>query len=468
MANVNPIKNKDGNIYAYQIQVYRGRDLSGKKLKPYSKVWRIPDTFKSEKAIQKALSKIVGEFETDCKRGNVSADKKTVQEYITYFIELKKRDNEKKSVDFYNSLCARINAEIGHMKLSSLKAEHLNQFYLKLQNEDIRQDKKAIAKKKLLDLKNEMKLTHAKFGEMAGLSHNTIRLTCQQKKIALESAEKVSTALGRKMSELFDIVSQSSSKGLSPKTINHYHTFIHSFLESARKEELVNINVAELASPPKVKKREAEFFEIDEIIAIREALDPQPLKYRIMIYLLIDTGIRRGELFGIRWNSIDFNNSTILINNNIQHSKEFGLFATTPKYDEIRTVSIAPEITKELLNYKKQQREYRLMFGMTLHDKEGYLFIQDNGNVMNPSSLNHWLRRFSGRHNLPHIYPHKFRHSQASILYAAGVNIVTISNRLGHKQVSTTQNIYAHIMKESDKKASDAIADTLYRNKSCP
>jgi len=70
---------------------------------------------------------------------------------------------------------------------------------------------------------------------------------CQQKKAALQSAEIISVALDRKMNELFDIVSLSPNTRLSPKTINHYHTFIHSFLESARKEELVNVNVADLS-----------------------------------------------------------------------------------------------------------------------------------------------------------------------------------------------------------------------------
>lgn len=105
------------------------------------------------------------------------------------------------------------------------------------------------------------------------------------------------------------------------------------------------------------------------------------------------------------------------------------------------------------------------MLGDSDYNKDGYLFIQENGTVMHPSTLNHWVKGFETRHNLPHVYPHKFRHSQAIILYASNVDIVTISKRLGHKQVSTTQNIYAHLMKGSDRKASDAIADALYNEK---
>ena len=99
---------------------------------------------------------------------------------------------------------------------------------------------------------------------------------------------------------------------------------------------------------------------------------------------------------------------------------------------------------------------------MKKYNSEGYLFIKETGEVMNPKVLNAWMRKFSKKLGM-HIHPHKFRHSQASILYASGVDVVTISKRLGHKQVSTTQNIYAHIMEKSDKEASDKISALLFQ-----
>ena len=82
---------------------------------------------------------------------------------------------------------------------------------------------------------------------------------------------------------------------------------------------------------------------------------------------------------------------------------------------------------------------------------------------MSPNSINEWMLRFSKKLDM-HIHPHKFRHSQASILYAAGTDVVTISKRLGHKQVSTTQDIYAHIMEKSDKEASKKIEELFFKN----
>lgn len=100
---------------------------------------------------------------------------------------------------------------------------------------------------------------------------------------------------------------------------------------------------------------------------------------------------------------------------------------------------------------------------MKKYNPEDYLFVQeDTGNVMSPNTLNQWMIRFSKKVGL-HIHPHKFRHSQASILFAAGVDVVTVSKRLGHSQVSTTQNIYAHILEKSDKAASDAISQLIFK-----
>ncbi len=473
MANITPIKDKDGHIVSYRIRVYRGKDANGKQLKPFTKNWKVPDTYKSEKAIQKALEKVAGEFEATCKRGEVSIDRRTFEEYANYYIQLCERDCKEKTFDFYSSLMPLIRAEIGSIRLNQLTPEHLNLFYLKLQNEDVKRDHKAIANDILLQLRKEQGTKSKTLVERTGLCDNTIRLAFKPMKIAVESAEKIAGYYGKSVNDLFVI--STSGKGLSAKTISHYHSFIHAVLEQAIKEGCVNRNVADQATPPKKLKHEAEFFEIKKILKIKAALDQEPIKYRIATYLLISTGIRRGELVGIRWKSIDFNNCTIRIENNVVYTKRKGLVANTPKNDECRTVNIAPELIPLLKAYKKQQRfEASLYFSHIADDfqrqkaikeynPEGYLFIQENGTVMSPNTINEWMLTFSKKLEM-HIHPHKFRHSQASILYASGVDIVTISKRLGHKQVSTTQNIYAHMMEKSDKEASDKIADILFRN----
>ena len=84
---------------------------------------------------------------------------------------------------------------------------------------------------------------------------------------------------------------------------------------------------------------------------------------------------------------------------------------------------------------------------------------------MHPDSVTDWLKKFIKRHNLPHINPHAFRHTMASMLYFNGVDSVSTSKQLGHAQVSTTANIYAHVLGEADRKNADILADVFLKKK---
>lgn len=461
MATAIPYKDKNGRIVSYQIQVFRGRDSTGKKLKPYTESWKVPVTYKSEKAIQKALEKAMGEFETKCKEGRVSIDTSTLSEYCRYYIKLKS-GNKKKSIAFYNSLLPRIDEEIGNIRIDKLKAKDLDEFYQKLQQEGARKDTKAVSKDNLIAERNRLKFTNKMLSDLTGLTPTTVGIAMKKRHVNLLTAEKLSAALGKNVTYFFDIIHLGDKDGLAAKTISHYHTFIHAVLEMAQKKGDLAINIASRATPPTIEKKEAEFLEVDEIIKVRTALENYPMKYRVMICLLADTGIRRGELFGIKWDSINFAENEILIDRNIQRVKGVGLYSDTPKGRKSRVVSISEEMTALLKEYQQYQKKELAYIEEPGYNSEGYLFIQANGNVMDPNSLNHWIINFRKKENLPRIYPHKFRHSQASILLYAGIDIVTIAGRLGHAQSSTTGNIYGHILQHADRRASDAISKALY------
>jgi len=93
----------------------------------------------------------------------------------------------------------------------------------------------------------------------------------------------------------------------------------------------------------------------------------------------------------------------------------------------------------------------------------GYVFTRDDGQPMNPQSIGRWLTEFSKRLGLPHINPHVFRHTVASMLIANGTDVVTVSKQLGHASVATTESFYSHIIEENLNKASECIADVMLR-----
>lgn len=470
MANVSAIKNKEGIITGYRIRVFKGEDLNGKK-QFFSKNWTIPKTYKSEKAIQTALSKVVGEFETQCKRGEVSTDNHTFAEFSRYYIETK--DLKPASERFYNSLLPLTDPEIGMVKLKDLTPQHLDKMYKKLATTDVKRDAKATPTEKVVSILKEQKVKRKDQCAAIGIAENTLRECLKQNKVSIETAEKVSIYLGKPVNDLFEIAT--SGTGISAKYIGHVHSFVCSVLEFAVKKGFLNRNVALQATPPKKQKSEAEFFELDEVLTIKDALDSEPLKYRVATYLLIDTGMRRGELCGLTWDCIDLKNGTIKIEKNVQYLEGKGIVVGTPKGGDSRTLSIAPELIPVLMDYREEQkRQVMIRFSsienvitrhgmMKAYNPEGFLFIQDSGKVMNPNSINEWMIKFSKKVGL-HVHPHKFRHGQASLLIAAGVDVVTVSKRLGHAQVSTTQNIYSHLLEKSDKAASDTLSALIFKN----
>lgn len=251
------------------------------------------------------------------------------------------------------------------------------------------------------------------------------------------------------------------TKGLSPKTVLEHHRLIHAVLKQAMREGIVKYNVADTVKPPKVTKKESEHFEVEELQEIMKAVENEPLKYKVPLYVMMDTGARRGEVMGLKWENIDLDKGIIDIKIALLYNSKKGVYVDTPKTGKSRLITISPVVVSLLKQLRTEQHLMRMRLGKDWHET-GFCFTQANGEPMHPQSIGDWMSKFYKRNNLSHINPHKFRHTQASLLYNQGVDPITISKRLGHAQVSTTQNIYAHLMDKADEKASEVISDAIY------
>jgi integrase len=260
-------------------------------------------------------------------------------------------------------------------------------------------------------------------------------------------------------------VNKRTGGGLSPKSIKEHHGLISTVLEQAVKEGLIPFNVAARATLPKLERKEVNYFQPEQIDAIREALLDEPIKWRTLTHMLLITGARRGEVLGLKWLDVDFEGNKVHICRNVLYSPDRGIYVGTPKTKtSVRFVTLPPETMKLLRQYRAWQASERLRLSEYYQD-QGFIFAQDNGSPMHPDSVTTWLDRFSKRHDLPHINPHAFRHTMASMLYFNGADSVSISKRLGHAQVSTTANIYAHVMEEADQKNADILSEVFLRKK---
>ena len=460
MATIKRLEGKRG--VSYKITVHCGYDSEYRKIRHY-KTWKVPEGW-SKKRAEKEAQKIALLFEQEIQDGFLLDDRQTFAEYADYVIALKERNGIKHTtIQFYRYLMERITLAIGRSKLSEIHPQHLNAFYKTLMEKGIRTTAKRTHSKIDLGayLKNR-RITREKFAEQAGISHTTVTSACRGQQIQLDKADRISSALGEKTEDLF--VLEDNFAPLSSKTVKEYHRFIRVMLAQAKRGMLVSYNAAAKAQPPKVKKAHVNYFQPDEVAAILDALETEPLKWRTITHLLIVTGCRRGEIMGLKWSKVDWENHRIKIDNNLLYSKEYGIYEGSTKTENIRYIKLPIETMKLLRQFHAQQQKLRLLNGDRWKNLD-FVFTQDDGQPMNPGGITSWLSDFSKRHQLPHINPHAFRHTVASVLIANRLDIVTVSKQLGHTKVSTTDYYYAHIIEDEKSKASECIADVMLRRK---
>lgn len=180
-------------------------------------------------------------------------------------------------------------------------------------------------------------------------------------------------------------------------------------LEQALKEGLVAINVAKRATLPKVEQKEVNYFQPDQLDAIREALEHEPLKWKALVHMLLITGARRGEVLGLKWRNVDFENSRVYICNSVLYSADIGVYESTPKTEKSKRYIYLPCETMQLLReYRAWQDGERLRLEGYYPDR-GFVFAQDTGAPMHPDSVTDYLKKLSKRYGLPHLNPPRFQ-----------------------------------------------------------
>ena len=460
MATIEKITGKTGS--SYRITVSGGFDTQGKRIR--HRITYKPTPGMTERQIQKAVQRAAADFERSIEQGFTLDNRQTFAEYAAYVMDLKQRTGTKaRTLDRYRDMMVRINQAIGHIKLADLRPQHLNSFYKNLAEPGIRiGGGSAKAKIDMVTWLKKNKLSRGKLAEKAGISAATVGIAVKGESIKEEKALAIAKAMGKKVDEVFRV--EKNMEPLADKTILEHHRLISTILAQAEKEMLVPYNAASKATPPRINKKDPNYFQPETISAILEALESEPLKWRLITHLLIVTGCRRGEIMGLKWEKVDFENSRVKIDRALVSSKSKGVFEETTKTSDIRHLSLPRETMNLLRQHKREQLRLQLANGdRWIHT--GYVFTQDNGDHMNPDSITGWLKDFSTRHGLPHINPHAFRHTVASVLLANGTDIVTVSKQLGHASITTTENFYSHIIEENKAKAADCIADVLIRKK---
>lgn len=395
MASTRKRTTKDGQIF-YEIRVSRGREKSYLTTR-----WYPPEGW-SQKAIDRALAKEAAEFERRCREGEIVS-----------------------------------------------RAE---------QKENDLQQKREVAKVQTL----------RQYGEIIFMPTKSITMS-ENGRCAYQGSLNhwIYPALGDlKMPDITpanisSLLLSMQSKGKAHATCVKVYTILHSLFKMAYMTDVITTNPMDKVERPKPRKgelkdKDLEAYTTDDVQRIFKALEQEPLKWQALMRLLIDTGIRRGECCGLRWQDVDFKANTITISENLCYTPQRGIYLDTPKSGKVRTIDVDPEIIHLLSKLRREQAAQAI---------SNYVFTQQNSpEPMHPQSPARYMQKFSQRYGVPGLHPHKLRHTFASIAITNGADVASVSEKLGHSDKAVTLRMYTHADQESMRRASQIFRDALKKS----
>lgn len=184
----------------------------------------------------------------------------------------------------------------------------------------------------------------------------------------------------------------------------------------------------------------------------KEHMNPQDY---VLFYLLIYTGMRKGELLALEWENVNFEEGTIFVRQTLFFRQKKEIFQKVKTY-ESRIIHLDPQTLSLLKKWRVQQREYLLRFGNT--EQPRFVITRPDGRPLRLAHPNNVLSSFIRKHGLRPITVHGLRHTHASLLFEAGASIKEVQDRLGHRSVQTTMNIYTHVTKHAKTRAAEMFA----------
>ena len=247
---------------------------------------------------------------------------------------------------------------------------------------------------------------------------------------------------------------------LSANSIKRHHANIHKALDDAVKFNLISYNPSDRVNPPKKQQKFiSRFYNDKQLKTLLNVIKDEPIESVILLAALY--GLRRSEVLGLRWRSINFQDKTITINHTVICDGEKITYTDSAKNkSSYRTMPMLPEIEKHLLELKERQREFAQILGGSYNDND-YVCKRADGSLFTPNYISGRFKTILEANNLPHIRFHDLRHSSASLLISKGYSLKQVGEWLGHADIAST-NIYAHLLFESKLDMGSSISNVLF------
>lgn len=247
---------------------------------------------------------------------------------------------------------------------------------------------------------------------------------------------------------------------LSTTTVLYIHKIFKQALNHAVKWQLIHSNPCALVDPPRKSNQEANYLQEEELFKLLDHCYGKPI--HIPVFLATTTGMRRGEILGLRWKDIDLDDGMIYVSNNLQLvNKELKLTATKTEKSK-RPVKMNKTTITYLRRQKIMQAKNRLMLGEEYKDMD-FVCCWDHGVPFRPDYITQTFSRIIKKLEITKISFHDLRHTHATLLLKEGIHPKIVSERLGHSKVSITLDTYSHVIPDMQTEAAEKIEEMLFK-----
>ena len=246
--------------------------------------------------------------------------------------------------------------------------------------------------------------------------------------------------------------------GLSAKSLRHHKNILHQTLELALVNNHIAENPCKNLTMPKLERNVYEFFNLEETKAFLVAVKNErlyPLYYITAVY-----GLRRSEVLGLKWDSIDINNKRLTIKHTRTRAKEIIEKDKTKTKSSMRSFPLPDDIINLFVKLRNEEKHNKKLFGKE-YVKNDYIFKWENGKPYNPDYITSRFNKDLKKYGFKHIAFHGLRHSCGSLLNEQGFTLKDIQEWLGHSDIQTTANIYLHLDTKRKENISNALTNSL-------
>jgi integrase len=245
--------------------------------------------------------------------------------------------------------------------------------------------------------------------------------------------------------------------GLSPKTISYIHTIVHKALADAVDADRIARNIADRAKPPRPDRGAMpgiQSWDSDELRGFLEHVAGSRLD--AIWRLAAMTGMRRGEVLGLRWSDLDLDSARLSVRQALV-AVGYDVITSTPKSHNARVIDLDAETVRKLRRHRREQNDERVEWGADYHDQD-LVVAKENGEPIHPHTFSQSFERIIQRAGLRAIRLHDLRHTHASLALKAGVPVKVVSERLGHDSPAFTLKQYAHVLPGMQAEAARTVA----------